>query len=200
MKFEVSERIRTHTTEEELLQALEPQFKKISENAQRSGRTIIAKSIEASIGSINRNDTTTISLRRLDDGWLVIADVHYRPSVAFWIILVITLFTYIFWLVPLVFYLLQKTTVRTAIEECFQRVKNEFDQSIGMPIQVSPPLLPGRPAPPTPKLFILIADEVKGPYTREQIRALLDTGAVSADTQACREGTENWETISSFLQ
>ena len=129
MKFEVSERLRTTRSQDEILAVLEEQFKKVSENVKRHGQTIEAKSIEASFGSINRTDTTTVSLKKADGGWLVIADVHYRPSVAFWIILIITLFTYIFWLLPIVFYLFQKKTVRTSIEECFQRVKNEFDQT-----------------------------------------------------------------------
>lgn len=129
MRFEVSERIRTRRSQEELLIFLEDQFKKISEGVHRAGQTIEAKSIEASFGSINRSDTTTISLRLADDGWLVVADVHYRPSVAFWIFLIISLFSAIFWLLPIAFYLFQKNTVRTAISECLQRVKNEFDQS-----------------------------------------------------------------------
>jgi len=131
MRFEISERIRTSRSQEELLVVLEDQFKKVSEGVQRAGQTIEAKSIEASFGSINRSDTTTISLRKADDGWLIVAEVHYRPSVAFWIILIITLFTWIFWLLPIAFYLLQKNTVRTAITECLQRVRNEFDQSSG---------------------------------------------------------------------
>lgn len=127
MRFEVSERIRTGKSKEELLESLDEQFRKISESTNRSGQSLEIKSIEATFGSINRNDTTVLTLKELDDGWLVIANVHYRPSVAFWIILVITLFTWVFWLVPIVFYLLQKGTVQTAIKECFQRVKNEFD-------------------------------------------------------------------------
>jgi hypothetical protein len=93
MRFEVSERIRTTRSQEELLAVLEDQFKKVSDSVHRAGKTIEAKSIEASFGSINRSDTTIISLRKVDDGWLVVAEVHYRPSVAFWIILIITLFT-----------------------------------------------------------------------------------------------------------
>ena len=131
MRFEVSERIRTNSSQEELLRVLEDQFRKVSENVQRAGQTIEAKSIEASFGSINRSDTTIISLRKADDGWLVVAEVHYRPAVAFWIILIITLFTWVFWLLPIAFYLLQKNTVRTAISEAFLRVKNEFYQSGG---------------------------------------------------------------------
>lgn len=128
MRFEVSERIRTNKGQDELLAALEEQLRKISESVQRSGPSIEAKSIEASFGSINRSDTTVVSLKKTEDGWLVLADVHYRPSVAFWIILIITLFTYVFWLLPIAFYLLQKNTVRTAIVECFQRIRNEFDK------------------------------------------------------------------------
>jgi len=130
MKFEVSERIRTSKSQDELITALETQFRKVAGSTQRSGQTIEVKSIEASFGSINRKDTTVVSMTKADDGWLVVADVHYRPSVAFWIILIITLFTWVFWLIPIVFYLVQKSTVKTAITECLKRVRNEFDQVV----------------------------------------------------------------------
>lgn len=128
MKFEISERIRTLKPQDELITALEKQFRKVAESTQRTGQTIEVKSIEASFGSINRKDTTVVSINKADDGWLVVADVHYRPSTAFWIILIITLFTYVFWILPIAFYLLQKNTVKSTITECLLRVKNEFNQ------------------------------------------------------------------------
>ena len=131
MRFEVSERIKTNRSQEELLRFLEDQFRKVSENVRRTGQVIEVKSIEASFGSINRADTTLISLRKADGGWLVVAEVNYRPSVSFWIILIITLFTWVFWLIPIAFYLIQKNIVRTAVAESFMRVKNEFDQMGG---------------------------------------------------------------------
>ena len=131
MKFEVSERIQTSASKEEILAGLEEQFKKVSQSVQRSGESLMAKSIEASFGSVNRSDTTTVELRDTDDGYLLLANVHYRPSVAFWIILIITLFTYVFWLIPIIFYLVQKKTVQTGIQEVFTRVKNEFMSSSG---------------------------------------------------------------------
>jgi hypothetical protein len=89
------------------------------------------KSIEASFGSVNRSDTTTVEMRDVDDGFLLVAYVHYRPSVAFWIILIISLFTWVFWIIPIVFYLIQKKTVQTGIQEVFTRIKNEFMSSEG---------------------------------------------------------------------
>jgi hypothetical protein len=128
MRFEVSERIRTQVSQEELLAVLEEQFRKVSESVKRYGQTLEVKSIEATFGSINRSDTTTVSIKKIDHGWLLVADVNYRPSGAFWIILIITLFTYVLWLVPIAFYILHKNTVKTAIVECFQRIRNEFDK------------------------------------------------------------------------
>jgi hypothetical protein len=69
-------------------------------------------------------------VRQLDDGWLVLADVNYRPSALFWIILLITLFTWIGWLIPIAFYLIQKNTVKAAIQGCLQRVRNEFEETV----------------------------------------------------------------------
>ena len=52
---------------------------------------------------------------------------------------------------------------------------------------------PLRP-PPLPtageRFYIYLNDEVKGPYLREQLVALWDTGTIAADTQCCLEGTE----------
>ena len=126
MNFEVSERIITTAAKEEILKVLESQFKKVSLDVKRYGDSIFVKSIEATFGSINRSDKTDIELKSVERGFLAIACVHYRPSVAFWIILIITLFTWVFWLVPIIFYLIQKKTVRNSIQDVFTRVKNEF--------------------------------------------------------------------------
>ena len=42
--------------------------------------------------------------------------------------MLLTLFIWVFWLLPIAFYLLQKDGVKTAIENCFQQIKNESDQ------------------------------------------------------------------------
>ena len=128
MKFEVSERIRSTASSEKIISAATAHFKKVSESVSRSGQSIIIESIEASFGSINRSDTTTITLQKTQGGHILLADVYYRPSVAFWIILVLTLFTWVFWLIPIVFYLTNKNVVRTAIEQCFKRIRDEFEQ------------------------------------------------------------------------
>jgi hypothetical protein len=85
MKFEVSERIATSAGKEELLKTLEEQFKKVSQNAQRHGDALVVKLIEASFFYPVRIDTTTVELRDVDDGFLAVASVQYRPSFLFWI-------------------------------------------------------------------------------------------------------------------
>ena len=129
MNFEVSERIITNKSEVEILDHAFIQFKKVSDSAKMRGDEIVAKSIEATFGSINRADTTVVSARRIDDGILIVADVHYRPSFAFWIILIALAFTYIGWILPIIFYLSHKSTVRKAVESCLQRVSNECSRS-----------------------------------------------------------------------
>jgi hypothetical protein len=130
MRFEVSERIKTSKSQEELLSFLEAQFKKISESANRSDTTIKVKSIEASFGAINRDDSADISLKKSEDGWLLVSDVNYKPSAMFWVFFIVGLFSWVFWLLPIGFYLYQKDAVKGAISDCFQRVRNEFEQSI----------------------------------------------------------------------
>ena len=95
MRFEVSERIVTNVDKEQILRGLEEQFQKVSQSLTRNGDILEIKSIEASFGSINRSDTTVVNLKNTEDGFLLLANVHYRPSIAFWIILILTLFTYL---------------------------------------------------------------------------------------------------------
>ena len=137
MRFEVSERIRTSSSQEDLLRVLEDQFRKVSKSAYQSGQTIVANSIEDSFGAVTRKDETVISLRQAEDGWLVIANVSCEPSFAFWVILIITFFTWIFWLLPIGAYFYQKTAIQKTISDCFLRVKNEFDQTINKPTQIT---------------------------------------------------------------
>lgn len=129
MLFEVSERIPTGRDRQTVLALLEEQLTKIAEKVNRQGETLEVRSIEASFGSINRHDVTTVELRPAEDGFMAVASVKYRPSVAFWIIFVITLFTWVLWLVPIAFYLMQKKTVRSAIQEVFTRARHEFQSS-----------------------------------------------------------------------
>lgn len=130
MRFEVSEQIRTRRDKAHLLSALETQLRKVSRGVVRNGDLIVASGIEASFGSINRTDRATVSVQMKDAGFLCVAEVTYRPSVAFWIILLLLIFTYVLWLLPIIFYITQKKTVRSAIADTFARVKNEFEMDV----------------------------------------------------------------------
>jgi hypothetical protein len=57
--------------------------------------------------------------------------------------------------------------------------------------------------PPTPisseSFFIFLADEVKGPFTLEQLHALLQVATICSDTPCCKTGTEGWVPAQSIL-
>ena len=128
MRFEISEQIRTRQDRAAVVNALEIQLRKVSRKVERSGDTLTASAIEASFGSINRFDRTIVQIQRKDAGFLCVADVTYRPSVFFWIFFVMGLFAYfLLWWPPIIFYLIQRRTVRSAIADVFARVKNEFE-------------------------------------------------------------------------
>src|SRR5579864_207702 len=117
MRFEVSERINTRKNVTAVVNALEAQLRKVAK-VTRDGDVITARAIEASFGSINRYDKTVFTVQPKETGLLCVADVTYRPSGTFWIFFVLGLCAYflLFW-IPIIFYLLQKKTVRTAIED-----------------------------------------------------------------------------------
>lgn len=131
MKFEVSERITTDRSESEVLDHALIQFKKVATSAKMNkDGDLVVKGIEATFGSINRSDTTVVEVREAEDGVLIVADVHYRPSFGFWILLILLAFTWVGWIFPIIFYLTQKSSVRKAVESCLQRVNNEASRSI----------------------------------------------------------------------
>ncbi len=127
MRFEVSERINTRVNTVDVVNELEVQLREIAK-VTRSGDVITARAIEASFGSINRYDKTVFTMQPKETGLLCVADVTYRPSVAFWIFFVLGLFAYglLFW-IPIIFYLFQKKTVRSGISDVFARIRNEFE-------------------------------------------------------------------------
>lgn len=137
MRFEISERIPTQASKEDILKFAEEKFRKIADSVERSGDTLIVKSIEASFGSINRKDSTEVHVEIYEKAVLCVADVNYRPSGCFWAIFVLLLFTWVAWLIPIGFYFYQKKSVQEAIREVFSRVRDEFQTakpSISTPV------------------------------------------------------------------
>ncbi|RBP41438.1 uncharacterized protein DUF4339 [Roseimicrobium gellanilyticum] len=45
-------------------------------------------------------------------------------------------------------------------------------------------------------MYLFISEEVKGPFSQEQLQALKDTGVASPETLCCKEGTEEWIPLS----
>ena len=163
MRFEVSEQIHTRKDPRVIVNALDIQLRKISKVVAREGNVINAHAIEASFGSINRHDTTIFTVQPLEDGVLCVAEVHYRPSAEFWLsfILAPLIWGLLFWIgvsvffrlgflfaygltcwTPIIFYIVQKKAVRSAIRDVFARVKNEFGILGGAVVHPQPALSP----------------------------------------------------------
>ncbi len=132
MHFEVSERIDTSAERTDVMNLALAQFRKISDSVNIEHDMIVAKGVEATFGSINRTDRTVIDCKQLPSGWLLTAEVTYRPSFAFWIILIVMLFSYVGWLIPIAFYLIQRNTVRSAVASALTRVSNEMRETPGV--------------------------------------------------------------------
>ena len=129
MKFEVSERIISSAPQNIILAALEEQFRKTSGNVTQDGEVLKVNMIEASFGSINRDDKTSVKINAKDDGYILLADVQYNPSIFFWIFILIGIFTTVGWLIPVAFFLIQKNSVKQSVESTFSRIRNEFSDS-----------------------------------------------------------------------
>lgn len=129
MQFDVSTRFQTNKSQKEIMDFLEQSFRKNSSNVSYNGDALIVETINPTFGSINRKDITTVDVKPKDNEILISAAVNYEPSIMFWIFFIVLLFTAVTWIIPIAFYLFQKKTVKTAIEEIFTRAEHEFKNS-----------------------------------------------------------------------
>ena len=130
MRFLVTERITTNAPIADVGASMQANFQRIALSAKPVGAILRVTSIEATFGSQNRTDVTDITIKPAENGYLLVADVDYQTSAAFWFICILFLcLTGVFWVIPLIFYLVQKNTVKRAIEEGFRNVKNELSSS-----------------------------------------------------------------------
>ena len=83
MNFDVSRRIQTKQSKNDVFEALETQFRKISSQTNKSGDILVVKVINPTFGSINRADITTVSIEQKEDGFFINAEVKYKTSVIF---------------------------------------------------------------------------------------------------------------------
>ncbi len=126
MNFSIVERIKTNKSKEELQHEAVLAFMRVAGNVVETTDEITVTSINATFGSINRTDKTVVLVKPKDDGFLLAAHVNYTPSVAFWVFIVLSIFSYVGWVVPIGFYLWHKHLVRTEIERVFSNLRTEF--------------------------------------------------------------------------
>ncbi len=85
------------------------------------------------------------------------------------------------------------------LDTCKGRIElsPEYQIRTTQPVPAKPP---PRPAPTiTRRYFAFIAEQVKGPYTIDQLHALHDASTITNDTQCCPEGTEEWRPYSHVM-
>lgn len=150
LRYELSRRVNTGVSEETLLIALLGQFKKISGTARRDNHQVLARRIENTIGATFRTTQATITPRAVDGGYLLVADVTYKPSLGFALAFLSGLPFILLWLIPVAFYLTQKGAVRSAVERALSRVRDEFDGNLAYTA----------PAPPPPPTMAALASEL----------------------------------------
>jgi hypothetical protein len=52
---------------------------------------------------------------------------------------------------------------------------------------------------PRTSLFVHLNGETKGPFTTEQLEALVSVHAVTGSTLCCHDGAENWLTVADYV-
>ena len=128
MKFELSQQLRTQADLETIILVLADQVRKVSTTMDVTDEGVIkATRIEPTIASLLRFDRTVIGVETNEDRVLLIAYGTCRPTLLFWVILIICIPTFVAWLIPIGIYVYQKGAVQSAIAATFKRVKDELE-------------------------------------------------------------------------
>jgi hypothetical protein len=165
MQFETSERIDTTASRDQVMTLASQQFKKVASRVESEVdlQFLIVTGVEETFGSINRTDRTKVDCKQLPSGWLLTAEVSYKPSFAFWIILIITLFSYVGWIIPIGLYLIQRNTVKSGVAAVLSRVGNE--------LRVAPTAMPAAQASSVDDLTKLADLKERGFLTADEFEA-----------------------------
>lgn len=139
MNLAFSENIKFPVNEENLnavCNTLEDEFKKISISTRKLDDGLEATAINASFGSILRNDVSTITVKenRNKDGYVINCETVYKPSVAFWIfcvidfVLITTIIGFVIGFgVTLGLYFYNKSLVEKSIKSALEKVKQNLE-------------------------------------------------------------------------
>jgi hypothetical protein len=160
MKFTTTQKLKTAASETAVLSAIGEIFEPISESVEQGSHFVEARQIQATFGSINRKDVTRLTLKRKQDGWTVTADTDFKPSLWFWILLILTILTVWGVLISIGIYWWQKTIVKGAVENALKQLADDVEDSAG-----SQPANYGGPAGAMSEI--------------EQLAALLQKGLIS---------------------
>jgi hypothetical protein len=57
----------------------------------------------------------------------------------------------------------------------------------------------GDTIPPPLRFYVFVSEQVKGPYSVEQLQALRDASAIVDDTPCCPEGSETWSSYADTI-
>lgn len=96
MQLTKSEKVKCEVSEQQerdILDVLEIQFKKASNKVSIYRNQVMADGVNSSFGSILREDETTVTVKadNKGTGYLLEASIVYKPSVMFWVFVVIDL-------------------------------------------------------------------------------------------------------------
>ena len=140
MLFSLTENVKLEISGENdriLADALFEALRRISLSCRKtSENTIEAESVNATFGSILRNDNTSVVFRpnRRGDGYHIEAQVNYRPSIWFWIffvldiILIETVIGFVVGMtVTLGLYFYHKKIVTESLREALQNAIREVE-------------------------------------------------------------------------
>lgn len=127
MEFTLTEKIITGADILKIKRVLKENFEDIAQSVTSTKSKLEVRGVHNTFGSINRKDITEVKIKRMDSGFLIKCHVKYKTSFAFWIILLITIFTYLFWLIPIIMFLYHKTLVKNSLQEVLKNSKDELE-------------------------------------------------------------------------
>ena len=127
MKIQITKTIRTKISTENALEYLRNNLKEVSEEILKSEDKLLTKGIEKHWWWASY-DKTEISLKKLEKGIVIRANINLKAGVWWWLLFLIGLFfTGFLWLLMIVELFAHKYYIKEAVDRIFESTKNELE-------------------------------------------------------------------------
>jgi hypothetical protein len=126
LSYEVSKAIKNYVSQEEAFGILEDKLRSAG-RVYHSGETLVVSGFNNTIGGRNYVATCRFSVYRRNAKTIIRAEVQQRPTGYFLVLSILTLFTILFFILPIILFHLGKMYVMKTVQRTLDEIAEELE-------------------------------------------------------------------------